>query len=121
MFFELQDRSAREATYRLHAEMIEAALTEIFDFNEKTAKASVKSLLECYADAPIRERDFFVHEDPVNLAAEIAKQPDEVFDEEPFASRLDRYNERIRPVFEKRADEIYNTKVKPVFNKLTLG
>ena len=121
MYFELLDEGARKATYRLHAEMIEAALVGIFAFDERKAKTSVAALLECYADAPMRERDFFVHEDPVNLAAEIAEKPDDVFDVKPFAERLKYYNEQVRPDFDRRAEEIYNTKVKPVFDKLTLG
>jgi hypothetical protein len=121
MFFELQDKAARKATHKLHAQMIEAALVEIFDFDKASAKASVAVLLQRYDDAPVRERDYFVHEDPVNLAAEIAEKPDAAFDIEPFASRLKSYNENIRPAFMRRAREHYETKVKPNFDKLKAG
>jgi len=125
MFFELQDRGARDEIYRLHAQMIEAALVRIFEFDEGRAKTSVASLLRRYADAPEGERDFFVHEDPVNLAAEIAQQPnvarDAVRGVEPFASRLKSYNENVRSPTARQARAHYETNVRPIFDKLKLG
>jgi hypothetical protein len=118
MFFELQDTDARKAAHELHARMIRAALVEIFQFPDARAERSVADLLRKYDAAPQRERDFLLHEDPVNLAMEIAgksekSQPD-------FSDRLKRYNEQTRPRLVDEARRLYDSKFKPVLEKLGL-
>jgi hypothetical protein len=119
MFVELQHTSSREALYRTHAEMTMRALVLIFQFPETRAKEAVGELWRRYNDASEATRDRLIHEDPVNLAAEIAEKPWRtlVVDEgiltednpgkdwvellqEPFATGLRRYNAEVRAEFE---------------------
>lgn len=118
MFFELQDEDARKAAHELHARMIKVALIEIFQFPDRRAEDRVHDFLQKYSDAPERERDFLIHEDPVNLAAQIAGKSD--IDPQDFARRLKHYNEQVRPRFVAEAKRQYETKIKPGLEKLGL-
>ena len=119
MFVELQHPSARNALYRAHAEMTARALILIFQFAETAATEAVNRLWNRYKDASDAARDRLIHEDPVNLAAELADKEwrSLLVDEsvlaterrekdwadllrEPFATGLKRYNAEVRPAFE---------------------
>jgi hypothetical protein len=118
MFFELQDEDARKAAHQLHARMIKAALIEIFQFPDGRAQKRVDDLLRHYDDAPARERDFFIHEDPVNLATQIAGKSK--IEPQELDRRLKYYNEQVRPKFVDEARRQYETNVKPTLEKAGL-
>jgi hypothetical protein len=113
MFFELQDDDARKAACDLHARMIKAALVEIFQFPTGRAQARVQELFHRYDGAPTRERDFFLHEDPVTLVAQIAGQ-----DPQRHPILLKRFNNEIRPRFVEEASRQDEVNMKPTLEKL---
>jgi hypothetical protein len=101
MFVELLHPTARAAMFEAHRNMTVQALVAIFDWKADGATGAVSELWKRYAEASTATRERLVHEDPVNLAAEIAKtSPDDLL-KEPFAGRVSRYNAEIRPAFEK--------------------
>lgn len=75
MFVELQDPSMRDATYETHQRMTVAALQIIFERPRPEAETAVRRLWHRYAEASVSTRDRLVHEDPINLAAELAGMP----------------------------------------------
>lgn len=126
--------------YVRHAEMIAAALVMIFDFNSERAHEEVGKVFRRYANREVSQgtRDRFVHEDPVNVAAEIANVPwSDIEDHqraesdanpdgapsfrEPYLSKIRRYNEEVRKPYERDAAEHYEKQVQPAMQKLGLG
>jgi hypothetical protein len=151
MFIELQDRSSREATYKMHQSMTVRALCVVFDRSEGDATEAVRALWARYAEAPVSTRDRLVHEDPLNLAAEIAEMPwprdldstdpektiadlQKLKDEdpehplpwielvkEPFATRIQKYNIQVRDEFERLGVENYSKRKLTPFEKTMVG
>src|SRR3954452_11647767 len=75
MFVELQDPSMRESAYQTHQQMTVAALQIIFGRSKPEAESAVQALWHRYAEATVSMRDRLIHEDPINLAAELAGMP----------------------------------------------
>jgi hypothetical protein len=75
MFVELQDPATRDATYETHRRMTVLALRIIFEQPAEKAEMAVQGLWKRYAEAAVSTRDRLVHEDPLNLAAELAEMP----------------------------------------------
>jgi hypothetical protein len=107
--------------HELHARMTARALTVIFQFTNEAADHQVGIFLHTrFGDLPVSTRDQILHEDPVNLAAEIAGRPT-ALTEEPFAERVKYYGAEVRPSFEKEAAEFYDKKVTPLLGKVFSG
>ena len=100
MFVELQHPSTLEALYRDHVWMTVGALVRIFGWRRSKAESTVAALWQRYDGAPADTRDRLVHEDPVNLAAELAGRRSAVLTEEPYRDRLQRYDAEVRKVAE---------------------
>ena len=100
MFVELQHPSALEALYRDHVWMTVEALVGIFGWPRPKAESASAALWQRYDGAPADTRDRLVHEDPVNLAAELAERRSGVLTEEPYRDRLQRFNAEVRRVAE---------------------
>src|SRR6266849_1223957 len=121
MFVELMPRRSRERMHELHARMPARALTVIFQFANEAADHQVVICHHTFFfQAEDGIRDQILHEDPVNLAAEIAGRPT-ALTEEPFAERVKYYDAEVRPSFEKEAAEFYDKKVTPLLGKVFSG
>ena len=97
MFVELQHPNSRDAMYANHTRMTVDALVMNFEFDRASAEAAVSSIWAQFAEAPGSTRDRLVHEDPVNLATEIAKKHWTDLEKAAFADRLKAYNASVRP------------------------
>ncbi len=68
------DESSREEIYLFHRETTRAALIQVFGKSEQEATESVHELWSRYRYAPQSERDLLLHNDPVALACDLAKE-----------------------------------------------
>jgi hypothetical protein len=149
MFVELQDPNDRRVMYEMHRQMSVRALCIIFEWSPTDAENAVRQLWARYDDMLQSTRDRLVHEDPVNLAAEIAGMPwprdldqtdpsktiadlaklrAEDLDrplpwielKEPYASRIKQYNNEVRQEFEKLSINHDGKRMKTPFEKAML-
>jgi hypothetical protein len=100
MFVELQHPSAHEAMVRDHAWMTVEALVRVFCWSRPKAQGAVAALWKRYDAVPAATRDRLVHEDPVNLAAELAEVAQTALAEGPYQERLQQYNLEVRKIAE---------------------
>jgi len=118
MFVELQDKATRRRMREIHAQMTVVALNMIFEYDERDGKSIVADLHARSAKISRRQLDQLLHDDPVSLAARIAKVSPTELEREPFPARIAYYNAQIRPAFEKIALEDFEAQMKPAFEKL---
>ena len=90
--------ATRQRIYDAHQEMTNAALVQVFQKTEEEARKAVNELWRRYENAPQRERDLLLHNDPVALACDLAEQPWEAVPKD----RLAKFNETRRLALEQQ-------------------
>jgi len=104
-YIHLDDQLPKEI-HRLYDEMVEQALIVVFQRDQSTAKQEVTELRARFAGASQGTLNMLLHENPVNLAADIVGATNEALMSEPLISRIKSFNATERPVFEAKADVV---------------
>lgn len=118
MFIEQPDESFRERMHQRHDAMTVRALMTIFDWEQRDAENAVAEMVSHFA-GPLRDR--LNHEGPINLAARIAGTQPTDLTQEPFIDKVRKYDDEVRPEFEKAAFDDYRNNVEPNFRRLKYG
>lgn len=103
MFVELLSASERERLYREHASMTVRALIVLFDWDAQRARLAVEGVWESFhrPDVSASTRNSLLHEDPVNLALDLAQETWGTL-LESRSEQLAYFNQSVRPEFERQ-------------------
>ena len=103
MFVELLSESERERLYREHASMTVLALIVLFKWDAQRARVQVEGVWERFhrADVSASTRNSLLHEDPVNLALDLAQEKWGTL-LESRSEQLAHFNQSVRPEFERQ-------------------
>ena len=102
MFVEVLDDESKQRLYAAHAAMTVRALEKVFGRSEKEAASLVADLHERCKKIGSTQLDWLMHDDPINLAAQILKIPLIELGKEEYAHLVSEYNTEVRPEYEKR-------------------
>jgi hypothetical protein len=99
MQFESLPEDTRKQIFAEHQGMTQNALVQVFGHSEREAALLVRDLWNKFDDAPRQEQNLLVHNDPVALACELARQNWSDIDQE----KLDQFNSVRSAILEKAA------------------
>ncbi len=93
MFIETLDTQTRSKVFESFFGTTAEALVEVFGKSEREARELIETLSRKFAEAPTREQNLLLHNDPVALASDLAEVPWANVD----AQRLQAFVSRRRP------------------------